>query len=430
MKENRLLEIRSDSVEEIISKPPRWIVRWGVTMFFALIVLLLAFSWFVKYPDVVRAPLTLTTRNVPATLMARASGKITGVFFQEGDSVSAGDLVAVIENPANYREVLKADSLLAGTRDWNEAIRSGIFQQNFAQLGGINSLYSSFLSKLSEYADYLEKDYDGQKIRSLRKQLNFYDQLVHQQKKQAALQEQQYTIAQAQYRRDSALWSQKVLSDKDFEESKKAYLRELSTTESMQTTLVQTMLNQTTVEQELIASELQRNGTINKYHLALDELKTNIGAAIAAWKQEFLLISNIDGKVTFSKVWQTGQNVQPGEAVATVIPYHETSTIGIILLPPAGSGKVKVGHRVNITLDNFPYLEYGMLTGKVKSISTVPADNNFRVEIEFPEGLKTNYGKDIPADREFSGTAEIVTDDRRLLIRLVSPLRYFFEKSL
>jgi len=49
-------ELISDEVREIISYRPHWIIRKGNTIFLIVIVFLLGLTWFIKYPDIVKAP--------------------------------------------------------------------------------------------------------------------------------------------------------------------------------------------------------------------------------------------------------------------------------------------------------------------------------------------------------------------------------------
>jgi len=46
--------------------------------------------------------------------------------------------------------------------------------------------------------------------------------------------------------------------------------------------------------------------------------------------------------------------------------------IGKADIPSTGIGKVKSGQTVNIKLDNYPYMEFGMIKAKIKNISLVP----------------------------------------------------------
>lgn len=110
--------------------------------------------------------------------------------------------------------------------------------------------------------------------------------------------------------------------------------------------------------------------------------------------------------------------------------YGKTSrTIGKLELPIRGSGKVKVGQSVNIKVDNYPYLEYGMLYGKIESISLVATDNNYSVEVSLPKGLVSNYGKKLEFSQEMKRSAEIITEDLRLIERFLSPIRALVTKN-
>ena len=84
----------------------------------------------------------------------------------------------------------------------------------------------------------------------------------------------------------------------------------------------------------------------------------------------------------------------------------------------SNSGKVRSRQRVIIKLDSYPYSEFGILRGYVNSKSLVPVDDKYTVSVLFPDGLKTNYGKDIPFEQQLEGGAEIITDEKRLLQRI------------
>jgi HlyD family secretion protein len=93
------------------------------------------------------------------------------------------------------------------------------------------------------------------------------------------------------------------------------------------------------------------------------------------------------------------------------------------------SGKVKKGLLVNIKLSGYPYLEYGMVRGIVKSKSLVPASDAYVIEIELPEGLTTLYGTKLDFTQNMQGTAEIITENIRLLQKIVNPFRSMISKN-
>jgi HlyD family secretion protein len=107
----------------------------------------------------------------------------------------------------------------------------------------------------------------------------------------------------------------------------------------------------------------------------------------------------------------------------TVIPAETSKIIGKIKLAFAGAGKVELDQSVNIKFTNYPYMEYGMVKGIIKNISSVPSQNYYIVNIDLPDGLLTNYKKLLNFSQGMSGTAEIITKDKRLLERIIDPIK-------
>lgn len=162
--------------------------------------------------------------------------------------------------------------------------------------------------------------------------------------------------------------------------------------------------------------------------LELKNAIEQLQAQLSSWAQNYLFSSPICGKITFMTVWSRNQNVQSGETVFVVQPSEDSKVIGKAKLPLQGSGKVQVGQKVHIRMDNYPDQEFGYVRGKVESISPVPTEEGlYVVEIVLPEGLHTNYGKTLPTLRELKGTADIILADRNVLERLLAPLRKIVE---
>lgn len=95
------------------------------------------------------------------------------------------------------------------------------------------------------------------------------------------------------------------------------------------------------------------------------------------------------------------------------------------LLSKDDIGKVKVGQKVIIKLYNFPYQEFGILQGKVKQISCNA--NGYRIDVVFPNGLKTSYNKDLSCNKELRGNAEIVSQEMNLIEKFTSKIKSKYE---
>lgn len=103
---------------------------------------------------------------------------------------------------------------------------------------------------------------------------------------------------------------------------------------------------------------------------------------------------------------------------------------GRLKVPSAGFGKVEAGQEVNIKLNGFPFMEYGILKGEVASISKVPENTDaglcYTVVVSLPKGLESTYRKEFPFVQDMDGSAEIITEDMRLIEQFIRPIRSLF----
>lgn len=113
-----------------------------------------------------------------------------------------------------------------------------------------------------------------------------------------------------------------------------------------------------------------------------------------------------------------------------VVPEKPDELIGKAFLPIQRSGKVKNGQRVIVRFNNFPDQEFGVVKGEVSSISLTPMEGNYAIEVRLPDGLTTNYGITLPASQEMTASAEIVTEELRLIERLIMPVKKVMKEGL
>lgn len=129
------------------------------------------------------------------------------------------------------------------------------------------------------------------------------------------------------------------------------------------------------------------------------------------------------------QLWAENQNVDAGENVFTVIPTDDSGFIRKAKAPAANSGKLKIGQKVNIRLANYPDTEFGTINGIVDAISLTPdKEGNLLINISLPGNLETSYKKKIKFQQEMSGTADIITEDVRLVERLLYQFRGVFNR--
>jgi HlyD family secretion protein len=94
-----------------------------------------------------------------------------------------------------------------------------------------------------------------------------------------------------------------------------------------------------------------------------------------------------------------------------------------------GAGKVKEGQQVVIKLDTYPYLEFGLLRGNVRTIASAPDESMYMVQVTLQDSLRTSYGRTIDFHQEMQGQAEIITENMTLMNRILNPLRHIMRRQ-
>ncbi|HYW94368.1 MAG TPA: HlyD family efflux transporter periplasmic adaptor subunit [Bacteroidales bacterium] len=422
---NSSIDVRSEEVREILGHIPHWIVRWGILLLFFTIALILFGSWVLKYPYVIEAKIYVTTENPPYNAVAKTDGRIATLFVEDNQNVRTGEIMALIESTADLNDVQDLKKELDAFRPFiDEPGKDTVFHfPGNLSLSDIQPSYANFLKKYEDLINFIELDYHAQKIHSVREEIKRYRAYSWTLKRQSKIINDEVNLAGNQFTRDSTLYSQGVIPQADYEKSKSAYLVKQRAYEESRSVLVNNEIQISKLEQSILDLELQKNDETGKLQLQVIEAFDNLTADLASWDQKYVLRSRIDGVVSFTRIWSANQNVRTGDIVMTVIPEDAGDIIGKIELPIAGSGKVKPGEDVNIKFANFPYMEYGMVKGRVRNISLVASDNAYSVLVGLPHGLTTTYSTKLKFTQEMQGIAEIITDDARLLERIVNPVK-------
>lgn len=423
------IELRSEEVQEVMGHMPNWILRWGITLFLVIIIILLVGSFFFRYPDTITATMTLTSDNPSVQVIARTNGHLTHLYIEDKQEVEKGDYLAVIENTAVTEDILQLRNTLIPVVNQPDSALLLFNSEKELKLGNAQSLYTSFMRSLYDYKNYKVLNYYPQKINSLRKQISKYEIYHRNLIGQEQIQQEQYRIGKKQYERDSILFEEGILAAADLEVSRTQLLQRRTAYEQLKASIDNLQIQIGDLETDILDYELQRaekeKVLYQNYSVAAEQLLNEINN----WELNYVLKASVSGTVSFTQIRHVNQYVTANEIVFNIVPGKNEQLIGKALLPAQRSGKVKVGQRVIIRFTNYPDQEFGIVNGKVSSISLVPNQNNYMIEILLPDGLHTNYKKELPFSPEMEAQADIVTDDLRLIERFFMPLKKIFKEG-
>lgn len=153
------IELRSNEVQEVMNHIPSSILRYGITVLFIIVCLLIIGSAFFNYPDTVETEFTLTTQSPPAYITAGSGGRIESLYVRNKQTVRKGEILGVIENIARMEELYY---LREKTKQWKasgsqtEQIRS-IFFSRIPELGSVQAAYSACLLAWNNYLQNMQK---------------------------------------------------------------------------------------------------------------------------------------------------------------------------------------------------------------------------------------------------------------------------------
>lgn len=420
------IELNSEEFQEILAKTPSWILRCGVTLVLAIIVLFLIGSALFKYPDVIQASVKLTGTIPPARIKANAAGILTDIYVENNQQVKEGDYLAVIQNPANVEDVKYVKEYLKAYQTRPESMNN--LPDKELKLGDLQGSYSAFYQALFEYKKYKEYQYDVQKIATIKEQYHSLEIYSENLRKQRNIIANRTKLIERGYVRDSLLYEDSLISREMFEQAEMESLSGKLELENINSSLTNINVQKSQLKEALLDSENTFRETENNYIVSINNLVTQLLAGIKSWEINYVLIAPVDGKLSFNNYWSKNQNVLAGEEIFNIIPKDNGILLAKAYVPATRYGKVKNGQQVNIRLDNFPDTEFGILKGTVENISKVPSltaegGYYYTVEIALPQGLRTSYKKELPYYPEMGGQAEIVTNDLSLLERIFLPVK-------
>lgn len=429
-KQSDQIHLRSLEVQEILSRPPHVLIRYGILLVSSIVLLSFVASIFFVYPDRVEGAVSITGSTPPVWVVARSEGMLSQLFCTDQQSVQKGEVLAVIQNPASTQDVLEMRSLLEETifEENKVSYPEKLLNDRF-ELGTMQPAYTQFVSDAIAYRNFLQLNLSEKEQSIISQQLknrSDYRKIVLN---QISNKEKEVEIALSVYQRDKLLFEQKVLAQSELEQAEQLYLSRKNELEQLKTTASLESIESSQLTGSLQKLSIEQQREKNQLYSALKSSLMELETALGNWQYNYLLTAPASGTISFNGIWNEQQYITKDQKIMAVVSESQSSISGRMLMPVSGAGKVKTGQPVLVKIDDYPYLEFGMLKGTVKKSSLVPDKQFFAVEIAFDNGLSTITGKQLQLQGELNGRAEIITNKQSLLTRILSPVLYLINRS-
>lgn len=354
-----------EAPDDMLGDMPNWLIHTGSYIVYGLIILLVAGSALIKYPDIVSSGVFVDDTSHVEWVTARHGGMIDKFFVNDGEQVRRNDTLAIIHNAASLEDVKQFCRVLANVEEYYRTNDPAYLEHYPFDLilGDMSDAYEQFTQAVR--VNLAADKYDGYRQRR-------------------AYMQEELRILQ----KDSAANGLAALN-------------------------VRRNLFELDLEHKMKTAENRR-----MLELAYENMVNNL----QRWEANYLIKSRTGGTVVLGNSWSRSRQVEAGDTVCSVMAEYQGNPAAHIRLNEHQVADVRVGDKVKMELSKYPARTCGYLMGEVAHISYTPSTKSYAVDVSLPYGLYTKPDFKIKYVPGLTGKAEIITSSRSLLSRIFGPL--------
>jgi HlyD family secretion protein len=418
-------KLRSESLREFISHRPGFLIRWGIPIFFLLLVGLAIGSYFIQYPDIVHARAKINSINPPKHVIAKSGGRLIKLFKEDNRDVQQGDIIGYMECTARHDEVLKLSAILDTLQFFGDNNRIEEIprfwkstNQLFSHLGELQPVHQTFMQSYISFKDYLSTGFYVIKKQMLNRDLNNTKRLLQILEQQKGLQQQDLAITIENYNVHDTLHRETLINEIEYRNQKSQLINKKMSIPQSNTSIISNQGQQNALQKEM----LELDNQIAQQRIIFIQMLNTYRNAVEEWKRKYLLIAPVSGKFINAGFLNENQQLQAGQTIGYIT--NESSKYFVEMqIPQTNFGKVKPGQEVLLKFTSYPAQEFGSVKGKIEYIKNIASDSGYLAKVSLPEGLVTNYKKTILFTEGLIAQAEIITEKKRLFDRFMSGFR-------
>jgi HlyD family secretion protein len=467
----------SPALQNVLEQPPATFPRQLLIGGLIFCLAFIGWAWLGKIEEVGHARGRLVPRGEAYKVNPLDLGKIMRINVREGDTVQAGQVLVEMDTQIATSEVDRLKQMLAAYQDQlkqkqaliektrqeantrsvlaktNLEIQSALIDAAKSKAATSEELLAQMKTEKAASQTRVQrlKPLTGvtkERLAQLKSDVAAHQERVNRLKKliaYGALSKEYLFQAQQDLRASQAAITQTKLqesanTDDRLFEAQRTERDRTSTVTQQQGELkqalveiqsLQAQLNQKIAESNI--NQLEAQQRIQQLEVEKTQLKSQIAEtqnllnrARTQLVQKFLY-APVDGIVSSLNVRNAGEVVQQGQTIAEVAP----TTAPLVLsasLPNQEAGFIKPGMPVQIKLDAFPYQDFGVVMGKVTSISSDSKQVEgqglvYKVEVALDRNYINANQQTIQFKAGQTATADIIIRRRRIADVLLAPLK-------
>ena len=416
------IELKSEVLNEVLSAPPSWLTRSGNTLFFFIIFLLISICYFIKYPDEIVGEVSVQGSNPPVEFQNQVYGKLASLSVKDQDQVKKGQIIAQFDTKVNPKHIVLMRNFIQDLDSLGKYELTVTEELKQLEVSALQQNWNNLLAYVSEFNELTNSDLLNKKIEALKTEISQRKRLQTIADQKLKLIQKELGFQKVQLETAERLFDKKAISKDELLREQKAEVQLFHQFQGQREAIVQGEIQLSNLEKTLTEVSFDTKQQIQKLEAAISSAKSGMQIQLEEWSKNTAWIAPFDGKILFNKQLHLHSFYKPTEASIVIVP-QKSKYSGVISISNLGAGKVIKGKKVIIELVDFPKNDFGIIEGKVTSITSIAKDNKYEILVQLPASLKTSYNKELPAKAILKGSAKIITKDKRLLER-------FFEKII
>ncbi|MGN8056110.1 HlyD family secretion protein [Pedobacter sp. 22163] len=403
----------SEDLQDIIAKPPSWLLKRGISFVFMVLVCILGLSFVITYPDTINASIKINALNGPKVVINRVPGNIDKIFIKDGETVTKGEVLAFMESTADHQQILALLKILRelSLKSVNGKHEMLLKNPGVLKLGELQASYEIFYQAYISYQASLDLGIYAKNRNFILKDIEFLSQQNNTIAERKKLQEKEFELSKREFERYKKLDEKKVISKSELEEREAYYLNKqypLNQTASM---IIDNKSSIALQRQKLAELDDHVETQKSKFVQSLSSLISET----ESWIKKYVITAPVPGRLLFSGTIEENQYLEANRDVFFINP-KDAVYFGEMYIPQINVGKAKVGQEVLIKVRSFPFQEYGYLKGKISTISEIPLkDSLFFSKVIIS---KKTQNKRIHLKIGMLADAEILTDNLSIFERI------------
>lgn len=410
----------STSLQTVLDQPPSTIPHKFLLGGSLFGVLFLAWAWFGQINEVGQAKGQLVPKGQVYKIHPIELGKVTRLAVQEGQDVKAGQVVAELDNQiaadevARLQKILMADQIqLSQTQTLIE--RTALEAKTQAAIAQANTQAQTVMIAQAQSqaatAEKLLEQWQGDAVA----QASRLERLQPLVAEGAIAKEQTFEVEQALRDRQRTITQQQGELQQALSEAKR-----------LQAELAQKQAEGRKAQLEAQQRIQQLEVQVTELEAKIAETQNLLMTAQTKLKQRFLY-APVSGVVLSLNVPNAGEVVQPGQTIAEIAPSNAPLVLSAAL-PNREAGFVKPGMEVQVKLDAYPFQDYGIISGKVLTVSpTTKPDERlgpvYLLEVALNRHSINTKNQTVKFKAGQTATADIIIRRRRIIDILLDPLK-------